>query len=606
MKSETEKPAATELSEDEKALGFLDVDVKPEKEEKKNEATSDTVIASETKVGESPTTVLGGLKLEKNKIEGLINHSEGLSKEEKKKLLENKKEITKKIIRQQCKVLGINFEDVSKEINDEEQRQLKIAFNASYGTDKVGTQEAQETLMLVKNPKLLDNRYDAILNSNPSFLNDKQKEMLCDPRKNGTGEISLGNPLNALILNKEDVAILTQAGFNVNEMKRGWLGFSSKISFGKTEFVDLQGLNNFIFSEKKKYIIEEAKKRLELRKQKTIDENIEQNVLDIEVAKLSKEIENIKEIAGVSRRSGGSWREEIVKHVEDKEMENDSVGMRSSSWQESYLNKIKEDNKEEDKSGYKRLYDYMTSEEVKNQPENNPPAVPKPEEKADTTQSSLTPEEIEKRFKEQEERRILTPEERERVKKLLENDTNSPSAPEEKPEPEPQKEKTPEQIKEEILAAREDNLIEFLTKFEEAQKKAKEKLDKEILALPGDAKKKAKENAVERLQKDIDDAVEALKNVSEQRDLTYAIKLAKEIIEEKTNNVNYCSALKVPKHIEREIDIALEKSKDKIFVLSDEEILAFENYLGKFEGPMKKTAEKILKKIVELKAVVKS
>ena len=81
-------------------------------------------------------------------------------------------------------------------------------------------------------------------------LNDKQKEMLWDPRKNGTGEISLGNPLNALILNKEDVAILTQAGFNVNEMKRGWLGFSSKISFGKTEFVDLQGLNNFIFSEK--------------------------------------------------------------------------------------------------------------------------------------------------------------------------------------------------------------------------------------------------------------------------------------------------------------------------------------------------------------------
>jgi len=218
----------------------------------------------------------------------------GLGKQDGEK---QKKEISWAMIKAGCEVTGKIFEKESVEIEAEKERQWVLSLQAQIGSP-VEPKEAEkrykegEEKRLANDKDALSAGYDTIIIG--SKLTDEQKRAVIKQ-----GEISIGK---RVILEKEDVAMCIRAGLDINNIKRGFLGLSNKITvkhtdkaIGEQTFQDINSLNRFIAEKKREYIKEQAGTASAERKKMIIEQSIEQNVLDTKIKEIYNSFPKISE-----------------------------------------------------------------------------------------------------------------------------------------------------------------------------------------------------------------------------------------------------------------------------------------------------------------------
>lgn len=222
-------------------------------------------------------------ELNARKTEIIKELSKDLTKEDRKKLQNEMKEVSQDMIKRGCIISGGDIKAEEEQIKKRKEIEWLRYVQTQGGEARVKVLEQQ---MLLNDRKAIAAKYEAIINNLAlSGLSDEQKKALLNPEK---GELGIGG---RIILNKEDVAICLWAGLDVAKMKRSWLGLGASFTLGGKKFDDISQLNQFIAQKKEEYIANEylAKEsgpKFEERKQEIIEQSIEQVVLDRELKEL--------------------------------------------------------------------------------------------------------------------------------------------------------------------------------------------------------------------------------------------------------------------------------------------------------------------------------
>ena len=260
-------------------------------DERSHEQTDTDIKAGATKKEdrrpeESPAVVLNSLMEEKIKIEKRLSSAEELSEKDKKALLQDKKEISWQIVRQYCEIPPKkDFNREKERILSEEEKQLRLSLDAILGSEIIRRQEAQEQQKFAK-PENLNAKYNEILNNT---LSEKQKRELREE-----GSLVVSSWPATIEMNGEDLAVAAWMGLDINKIKqKGWLPMlSKKIKVGDKVFESIADFNEKLAEGKKKYIESQVRNKIEEQKKTTINDSIEQTVLNIEINRIRIEEEN--------------------------------------------------------------------------------------------------------------------------------------------------------------------------------------------------------------------------------------------------------------------------------------------------------------------------
>jgi hypothetical protein len=222
-------------------------------------------------------------ELNARKIEIIKELSGDLTKEDRKKLEDEMKKVSKEMIKQGCVISGRDLKIEEDQIQKRKEIEWEEYVQTQGGEARV---KALEQQMLLNDKKAITAKYETII-SNPALsgLSAEQKEILLNSK---IGELEIGG---RIILSKEDVAVCLWAGLNLSEVKRSWLGLGASFKLGKKKFDNINHLNQFIAQKKEEYLANEylAKEsgpKFEERKKEIIEQSIEQVVLDRELKEL--------------------------------------------------------------------------------------------------------------------------------------------------------------------------------------------------------------------------------------------------------------------------------------------------------------------------------
>lgn len=220
---------------------------------------------------QEPPDVIKSLNEEKKKVEAQI--SVETDENVKIELLRQKRNICEQIIEAFSKKTGKNIRE---EIKKEEQKQLEISVSAS-GFKNMENYE-----------RTMRDRYlnEIILASN---LSSEQKNGLIKE-----GEIIVSNWPSIIVLDKEELSVCIRMGIDVNKIK-GSL-FSKKIKIIKKGAPnEADNLNDFEkilkASQEMAQINEEARQKIEQRKNEIIDKGVTDFVLNKKVAEIMGSVE---------------------------------------------------------------------------------------------------------------------------------------------------------------------------------------------------------------------------------------------------------------------------------------------------------------------------
>lgn len=286
------KPDAAPLPGEEKDIESIAFSAIEEVEKAKNERV-DSVEPSETMAGQAESeTIIEKRSLDIPGINSTLAEVKDIEKDlsredldpkEREILIDQKKKKLEEVLKKECDFFGVKFEDKQEQIKkaveaakDAEWNKGLQEFSRKNGIDY---EEFQKRAFV--NGKLSKN-YDDIIRSNKD-LSDKQKRDILDEKK---GEVSVGG-WRSISLSKEDVAICTRLGWDVNEIKFAAFGFSNKIVIEGEKFSDLASFNRRIAFEREKYIQEEVQKTIEEYKEKAVNEIVEPTILESEVKEIS-------------------------------------------------------------------------------------------------------------------------------------------------------------------------------------------------------------------------------------------------------------------------------------------------------------------------------
>jgi hypothetical protein len=254
---------------------------------KSETATSREVIPVDPK--EFAVSMLNDLVAEKKDIETKLSGE--TTPEERKELEHQKKEKSLEIIKQECEVLGRDFDkDEKPKLEAKKQSEWERSIIAKFGSQE--KYKAWEQSHIANNPEALNKRYNDII-SGSELLTTKQIERLTkDKEITGAGLINIE-------FNKEDVAVCLAAGIDITKARFNNFGFSKKITLGDKEFGNINELKDFLVEKKGEYIAKEAEKRSEQRRVLTVDK-FEQTILDGEINELGKSLNERQKLKDIS------------------------------------------------------------------------------------------------------------------------------------------------------------------------------------------------------------------------------------------------------------------------------------------------------------------